>query len=382
MKAYPKETVGQAVNRALADVRGTTQNYDMVQKFVKALSSYGVVFPTYISYRAELIRNTINTARLAVRELASGNTHLQIAGGKRAAGMLFTSLVVQQAWSSLTEWMTGLSEDELEFLNALKEPWFEDKNLIYIEADGKELRYFDPEYVVPQTMFLNALDGGYKEIEKGNVLNGVYTPIKLLGEGFMDQNILSKTTSQFLTNTDKYKQPIYNAELDEFGEKAAKVGEHFMENMFTPGFLRSVEKMRKASEGEVGFAGSTATFDDIALSFLGFRVQQRDITSDRFLVDPLKQYFHRNNAIGREFSKKAKAELEKLTEVGTLDADQTKRKAKLEEDQKKVEEGRKKLIDELRATVDAFKALKVPDERIQEALKAGKVPVHMRKAIK
>ena len=170
MKAYPKETVGQAVKRALTDVRGTTQNYNMVQKFIKSLSSHGVVIPTYVSYRAELIRNTINTGRLAVRELTSGNTQLQIAGGKRVAGMIFTAMVVQQAWSTLSEWMTGLGEDELEMLNALKAPWFGNKNLVYLEAKDGELKYFDPEYVVPQTMFLNALDGGYKEIEKGTSL--------------------------------------------------------------------------------------------------------------------------------------------------------------------------------------------------------------------
>ena len=193
-------------------------------------------------------------------------------------------------------------------------------------------------------------------------------------------NILSKTTSQFLTNTNNYGDPIYNEKFDEPEEKAAKVKDHFVKNMFTPGFMRSVEKMRKASEGEVGSYGSTATFDNIALSFLGLRVQQQDLTSDRFLVDPLKQYLSLSTDLSKKFTKKNKLELEGLNELGDLNEKQTERKAELEGGQTKVEKGRKTLIAEVSAEVKAFKALSIPEDRIKEALKMAKIPLYIRKA--
>jgi hypothetical protein len=68
--------------------------------------------------------------------------------------------------------------------------------------------------------------------------------------------------------------------------------------------------------------------------------------------------------------------------VGALDAKQTKRKAKLEKGQTTVEEGRKELVAELRALVDSFRVLSIPEDRIESALVDGKVPSYMRKALK
>ena len=382
MKAYPNETMGDAVKRALVDTRATTQNYDMVPKFIKNLSSHGIVIPTYVSFNAELIRNTVNTGRLAARELASGNAELQKAGAKRAAGMVITGAAIQQSISTISQWMSGLDDDEREKLEALKEPWLENKNVVFLPSKDGRVRYFDPEYLVPQTMFYNALDAGFKEVEKGNVLNGFLTPVKEVGGRFTELNIFTKVSAQMVSNSNQYGSDIYNSEVDGDREKLDKLKDHAFKNMFTPGFLQTADKMRKASEEEVGFAGSTATWDDLALNIIGIRPTQKDVTNDRFLVDPLKQYAFRNTDISKSFSKKAQAELKELNKLGELDEKQVERKAELEKDKANSEAAREKLTAEFLADIKAFGVFDIPEDRLKKALKDAKVPLAMRKALK
>ena len=383
IRAYPNETIGQAVRRALVDTKATTQNYDMVQKFIKRLSSHGMFLPTYVSYRCELIRNTINTVKLGFRELSSGNAELQKAGAKRVAGVTVTTLVLQQLVGNLSEWFSELTEEQREKFKALKEPWLEGKNIVFLPpGEDGAIRYFDPEYMVPQTMFYNALDRGREEMAKGNFLYGLATPIKEVGEEFLDVNIFTKVAAQSVANTDQYGRDIYNSETDALGDKTEKIAGHVYKNMFTPGFLRTMEKIRKANEGEVGFAGSTSTWDDLALNLIGIRPYQKDSNDERFVVDPLQQYNGRRQKISSEFTKAEEAELKELTAVEAPTKDQRERIADLEEEKQKEEKANKRLLEEFKADVEFFRVINISEERIKDAMKKAKVPSDLRDAVK
>mgnify|MGYP003645347091 CR=1 FL=1 len=370
MRAFPNETIGDAVKRALIDTRGTTQNYDLVPKVIKNLSSHGVILPTYISFRAELVRNTINTARLAFSELRSGNVELQKAGAKRIAGMLITAGALHISVTALSAWMSGLSNKDREKLDALKDPWLAGHNVIFLGAKDGHVRYFDPEYIVSQTMFYNALSEGAKEIKKGNVLNGVFTPLIYVGEGFTEMNILSQVAASVVKNKDKNGQDIYNAEVDGFQDRVEKTADFVIENMFTAGVVRTYNKIKKAEKEDIGFAGSTATFDDLALNIIGIRPYQKDTTHPKYLLDPLKQYAYRNSSISGQLSE---SKITKLEKEGDFKG--------IEERKKLVEIARQKLIKELLDDVDAFKVFDISDEKIYGAMKEAKIPKVLRAAV-
>ena len=304
MKASPDESFGDAVTKALADVRATTQNYDMVPAILKKLSSHGIVVPTYISFKAELIRNTINTARLAVKELRSGNPVLQRAGAKRVAGMALTAGAIHMSVTALSSWMSGLGEDERDKLESLKEPWLKDSKVIYLGSPEGQLAYFDPEYIVPQADFYNALAFAFDEAEEGNFLNAAFTPIKNLSADFRQLNIFTKVAAQMISNSDQNGQDIYNPEVDGTEDKAEKLATHMVENMLTPGVVRTFNKMKKAQEHETGYGGSIVNGEDLALYFLGVRPYRKDLTHEKFLLDPLKQYRFRSSDIRKGLNQK------------------------------------------------------------------------------
>src|SRR5690606_13698342 len=94
-------------------------------------------------------------------------------------------------------------------------------------------------------------------------------------------------------------------------------------SMFMPGFVRTIEKIRKAKEEEVGFAGSTATMDDIWLGLLGIRPYRMDTSSDKFLVDNLRGFSFRSRDISSAISESKQAKRtpeEQAREVEKVDA--------------------------------------------------------------
>ncbi len=370
MKAFPDKTMRELSQLALKDTRATTQNYDMVPKLIKSLSSHGALIPTYVSYTSELIRNTTNTAILGIRELSSGNIHLQIAGGKRIAGMIATSVALKYAYGQLSEFMTGLSEEALEKLNARLEPWLKDSGVVYLKGENGNIRYFDPEYVVPQALFYNAIANGVEEFKNGNIVGGFLTPLKHIGEEFTQMNILSKVSAQLVTNVDDNGQEIYNPENDDRYDRMAKLAKHAYDNMLTPGVLRTGDKIKKAVSGEVGYGGSISTWGDLSFNILGIRPYQKDITTDEFVVDPMKSYVFRKSDISKALSK---SRIAKLKEKGG-DA--------LAREQAKVDKANLKLEEDFIAEIESLKVLEViPNSRIREAMTKARVPKSLRRSV-
>ena len=378
IRAYPKETLRQAATRAIGDLRATTQNYDLVPPLLKRLSSHGMIVPTYVSFRSELIRTTVNTARLTMRELWSGNPVLMKAGAKRLAGQLLVASALGAGISAATAWFTELGEEDQEALDALKDPWDENSNVIWTAATDGKLSYFNPEYLVPQTAFYNALTSASREFKEGDTLSGFLTPLDVV-TGFEDINIFSKTTASIISNKDTHGQDIYNASVDEAGTKRDKLVEYAYENMFQPGFLRLAEKMQKAKTEEVGFAGASTSREEIYQYMLGFRMRTKDTTHDRYLKDPLRQYAFANREISASINK---TDLAAFQKDGTQNGKLAKlSKADAKKEVKAVEKARKDLEKRIIAQVRAFKVTKIPDEKILKALSEASVPKELRKVV-
>lgn len=366
IKAEPNSTMDVLVKKAAEDVRATTQNYDMVPALLKTFSRRGVVVPTYISFSYELFRNTINTVRVASREIKSGNPVLQKAGFKRVAGMLAVGGLLYGLNHMMSTWMSGLDDDEREELRSMMPPWLENSEVVMMGADENSLAYFDASYLIPHQIFYNAaaraVKGDSAEEKVTGTAKALFSPIGGL-------NIFNQTVAEVLTNKKRGGGQIYNEQITPEGSPGmlAEAGGHFLESMFTPGFLRTYRKVQKAKEGEVGFAGSSATMDDVWAGVLGVRPYRMDTSSDAFVEDNLISFSldsreAKSHTSDRKQARRDQAEKDDATEAVT--------------------EAQKRLLEEFRAKIKAFKRLNISDQRIFAAAQKVSVPRYMRAELK
>ena len=376
MQARPDETLREASARAIADVRATTQNYDMVPKLLKEASTYGIFVPTFISFSVELLRNMKNTAKLTARELSSKNKVIRKAGAKRLAGQMVMVAAMTKGIEVLTEFMTGEDEEDLKKLDVFKDPWDERKNVVWTEAKNGRLSYFNPEYIIPQMAIYNALSSGFKNASDGGALNGVATAADVLG--LTDDNIMMQTVVNVLSNKNNYGQEIYNETVDDFGTKMSLIGEHVRENAFTPGVVRSYKKWGKAKDEEVGYAGSTLNGTEFAVYMAGIRLRVKDTTSDRFVDDQMAQFAFTSRDISGAISK---SELKAFEKDGTMG----RKLSKLDPDDipkaiKNVKVARAKEEQKIKALIEGFRYIGIEDKKIKKAMDVASVPADLRKA--
>lgn len=366
MRAMPDATVGEAIQLAAENVRMTTQNYDMVPDILRQFSQRGVIVPTYISFTYELFRNTANTARLASREIRSDNPVLRANGFKRVAGMAAVGGLLYLMNETLSSFMSGLSGDEEEELRALLPPWLEDSEVIMLGADNKSLAYFDGSYLIPHQIFYNAVS---RAVKQDNIGDSTKAFAKSITAPIGGLNIFHQTAAEALVNKKREGGSIYDAEIaiDDPLYKTRAITEHFVKSMFLPGVVRTYDKVKKAETHEIGFAGSSATMDDIYAGLLGIRPYRLDTSSDAFLNDNLIEFARRSaDAKGHASERKQGRRTQ----------------AEAEEAEKAVTVAQERLKEKFLSKVAAFKALGISDDRIQKSMKEVKIPRYMREALK
>jgi hypothetical protein len=372
MRAEPDESFEEAVKKAGAEVLGTTQNYGMVNKMVKAFSQRSLFVGTYVSYGFEFYRNIANTVKLTGKELASGNLVRQQAGAKRVAGMAITGFLLRAMGTSLSQFWSGLTEEEREIVKAKRPPWMEHSEMVYVGGDKDSLAYLDAQYMVPYQVLYN----GAMQLARGETFadKAIGATLALINP-VNDRNILFQLSAEVLTNSSE-KGPIYNDEaIDKYsGEWFEANAAHIGKGAFTPGLMKSYQKFQKAEEGDIGYGGGVHTFDDMMLGLVGARVFRHDINSDKYVQDNMNQFAPRWRTLSSHISKKAQAKREKEDKVEGRVGDEREADKAV----KRVEEKRLAMTAEFMAQVGALKATNVTDARIRTAAKAAKVPKDMK----
>lgn len=284
MKAFPDKKMSEIIDLAATDTKLTTQNYDLVPTVLRKLSQYGLGVPTYVSFSYELVRNTVNTAKLAKRELASGNKVLMAHGARRVAGMATLSLALNALISQSPNEGEEDEQTRDSFEKDFAPPWLKNKNILLMKNGEGRMTYADPSYLIPHNMFLNV----FKRIEQGEseesiIVNG------MLGfmENFTDINILTQLGAEVLTNKKANGAEIYNPLLQGTDEedKWSKIVQHIIDGGFTPGFERTRKQLEKLEKGDIGYMGTIRTGDDMMMQFLGLRpitVDKKKAFSDKF----------------------------------------------------------------------------------------------------
>lgn len=372
-RAEPTKKMDELVDLAAADVRATTQNYDMVPRILKAFSQRGTIAPTYVSFAYELHRTTIGTVRLAAREIFSGNPVLRNAGLKRVAGMGVTGALLYGLTSGISQILADLTDEEREKLRAQLPPWLEDMEVAYLKADGEELVYFDPSYIIPHQIYYNAVMRAVRAETVEEKFE--QTASNILGS-FFQGNILQQTASEAIANQKIGGGDVYNEEIvkDQYFGKERAIAEHFFDSMFTPGIWRTYKKIQKAEEGEIGFKGSTASMDDIWLGLLGIRPYRYDIQSAEFIEGSLSKFSYDVREIKSWVSEKQQERRGK-GEGADPDTSLTPSQKKAKED---VERSMARKVREFRTVITMLQKVGIENRRIKKALRDTRTPKELR----
>lgn len=356
-KTKKPTTMREVFDRAGRDTRMTTQNYDMVPALLKKLSQTGIIAPSYVSFTVEMIRNTANNVILAKEEIASGNPTLVWSGTKRVIGMAVLGGLMHSLSTWIQEWMSGFDDEEREKLRATLAPWNKYSSMVFTGRNEKgHLGFFDPSYIIPQFYFYNA---AAMAMRPGDADVKGYRAFKAISQPFEDKNILTQMVIDVFSGHAENGKPIYNELTDDSFDKAFKSGGHVLENMFTPGILRSFNNWNKAQKGEVGYAGDVTSTDDIMTSMFGVRQRHLDPDSEEFIAGNLSSY----NWDSREINKAVtKNKLSKLSQE------------KQDRELQKVEVAQALLLKDFKASIRMFKTLGVSNDRIKKGVHEATVP--------
>lgn len=286
---------GRLERAAARIVNDTFQNYDKVPELLKKLSQLGIANP-FINFTAELMRNMYNQGRFAakmirdqkgfMREIGLSDMNLSDQAktglrnlGLKRAGMLGVVVggggaMIDVVTSNASKLPFGnykdLNENEKKAFNeTIAKSWHKGKRMVILmNEDGKTGKYFDSEYLVPQTLLYSALRAGMDE-------KGMELLPKLLADNFLGEGgFLLQAAPALLSGKDQNGREISvepgmaNRLVDNLQE--------FIKVAFEPGVVRELDRWNNAIKGQENALEMRALIGRL----VGFRHEEFDLARD------------------------------------------------------------------------------------------------------
>lgn len=390
MEALPDDTpMGEVMDRAAADVRATTQNYNLVPEVLRNMSRNAFFVGTYISFFSELLRTMAGTAKLAATELTSGNPALVKAGTKRLTGMVATASMVVAARSGLL--VGGIPPEDREYMAQFLPPWMRD-TLAFLPAPDGELAAVDVSYLIPQAPVLEALRSVITGVASGKPVEAIVEGMQRTWKASGELNVAMQTGFELAANKKVNGGPIWSVN-DSFSERQWKKIKHLGDSMFRSGLQRKVEDGiafmssepqggYKTIGGEItaGYKGSFNAPEDFFLRLLGLRITRIDTTDDKFVEDNLKQPYYAVRDSKMATAREKKKFFKGLEDAGVAPAEWEQR---WETQRENAKGGRtvEEQVQDFRKIVRGLQIVGVSTERILAAAAATKVPREFRAAL-
>tara|TARA_R100001463_G_scaffold22131_1_gene53096 strand:+ start:2940 stop:7130 length:4191 start_codon:yes stop_codon:yes gene_type:complete len=287
--------LGKLERAAARIVNDTFQNYDKVPELLKKLSQMGIANP-FINFTAELMRNMYNQGRFAskmMRDQKGFMTEIGLSdinlseqaksglfklGLKRAAmlgvvvggGGAMIDVVTSNASKLPFGNYKDLNENEKTAFNeTIAKSWHKGKRMVILmNEDGKTGKYFDSEYLVPQTLLYSAMRAGLDE-------RGMELLPKLLADNFLGEGgFLLQAAPALLSGKDQngreisVEPGIANRLVDNLQE--------FIKIAFEPGVVRELDRWNNTIRGQ---ENALETLDLVG-RLVGFRHEEFDLERD------------------------------------------------------------------------------------------------------
>uniref|UniRef100_A0A6M3KHY6 Putative structural protein n=2 Tax=viral metagenome TaxID=1070528 RepID=A0A6M3KHY6_9ZZZZ len=341
-KAHPDWSQQQIEEHAAKIVRDTYPTYSKIYEGIKALRRFPVI-GTFVSFPAEVVRTTLNTARIGFEEMQAPET--RAIGAQRLAG----TAIALGGLSVLSLGMRdlfGIGDDEDDDLRWFVPPWQENSRFIYTsKPQDATYRFVDLGYSDPHAYLTDSV---IAFIRGEDWMDAMGQSMMEFLRPFTSEEILWKALSEVRENKD---DKVYNPK-DEVGEQAKGIVSHMWTSALEPG---TVSSLRRIHEAVTGTNPNRETKTEVLALTTGQRLQTIDVEhSLGFRVRDFAKALTTIQAIARKTA----------TSRGTATGEMVAK------DVSRMEKVRLAEFSEIQKIVGAARRLGVPEDNIKRLLKA------------
>ena len=285
-------------------VRGTMPTYSQVPKAIRGLRN--LPFGNFVSFPAEIIRNSANIISIGARELTSTNPFIRQMGARRLMGASAGFGGIGYITKKTAEALTGVDEDKMEaFQRSFAAQYQKNSTLIPVSApdENGNFKYYNFSYtnpydslVRPVNAILNAFaDGSLNKnsVDKivmnalfGNTATGTTGAVGEFFAPFTDESIGTERVFDiaFRDGVKREGGKVFYPQ-DDLNTKISKGIQHIAGGI-VPGAARSAQRIWEGATGKFTDAG---TIRDMGTEFTaittGIRIEDaKPLASMPFIV--------------------------------------------------------------------------------------------------
>jgi hypothetical protein len=177
-QAFPTLSIGKIEELAAENVKNIMPTYPRVVQAAGVLRA--APLGSFVSYQAEIIRNTANTLKLGLDEIAKGkktnNATLRRIGTQRLIGLTTALYVVPQTLYETGKLATGVSEEQMRALQAsgTDAPWSKGTTKMPTKVTKKpngdvELKFVDLSFSLPLDPLRRVVERIIREFNEGRI---------------------------------------------------------------------------------------------------------------------------------------------------------------------------------------------------------------------
>ena len=259
-------TSEQAEVEAAERIRNTYPTYSMTGRFVQRLRRFPLA-GTFVSFPAEIVRTSYHILRYVGLDLQQTPSlgYRKVAGLAIAAGMI-------HALQSVAMAMVGMDDDEEEAFRDLAAPWMKNSNLLPLGRNEKgQIRLIDMSFLDPYNYFKRPINAMLRDQPLDDAIKSAAVD---LWSPFFGQDIAFGAISEALNNKKESGGRVFNPHAPVV-DQSLDIANH-MRKALQPGIAANVERIVKASSGEISASGRPYSLKDEAAALVGFRITTFD----------------------------------------------------------------------------------------------------------
>ena len=246
----------QLKREASRKVRATSQSSSETPKIIEALlnkSSFALWFAPFIRFKADVFRIMVNTPKIAMEEIRSGNSVLRKRGIQRMSGFALTAGAATALAPYLISKLVGVGDEEDNAFRAGIVDYLKGHQFVYVKGLSGKLETWDFTYVNPFSMYVDPVTLSVRDALRGDYSDSIGKLVKgYVSELVLDEQILAGAVSQALANYNaKDGKPIYEKRSDSAWEAGMKMLTYVSDGAFKPGVLKSVLDAHEAAGASV-----------------------------------------------------------------------------------------------------------------------------------
>jgi adenine/guanine phosphoribosyltransferase-like PRPP-binding protein len=259
-------TEAQAEVEAAERIRNTYPTYSMTGRFVRRLRRFPLA-GTFVSFPAEIIRTSYHILRYVKLDLQQTPTlgYRKVVGLAIASGMIHALQTVAMS-------MAGMDDDEEEAFRDLAAPWSKNSNLLPLGRNEKgQMRIIDMSFLDPYNYFKRPINALLRDQPLDDAIKSAAVD---MWSPFFGQDIAFGAISEAMNNKKSSGGRVFNPHAPVL-DQSADIANH-LRKALQPGAAANIERIIRASAGEVSASGRPYSLKDEAAALVGFRVTTFD----------------------------------------------------------------------------------------------------------